>query len=148
MDDIKQLLTIEAIKQLKARYFICLDLKDWSGLRELFMDDATFDVLGARKVSQPRSTQADPLIEGADAFVAYARERLGPIVSAHYGHMPVIDIISDHEASGIWAMEDWLYSATGTLHGQGHYHETYRKSDGCWRIQTLRLTRLHVASTM
>jgi hypothetical protein len=143
-----QLLTIEAIKQLKARYFMCLDLKDWSGLREVFTDDATFDVRGARKVSQPGSPQADPLILGADAFVDYARERLTPIVSAHYGHMPVIDIISEQEASGVWAMEDWLYGTTGMLHGQGHYHETYKKIDGRWLIHTLRITRLHVTSTL
>jgi hypothetical protein len=144
--DIEKLLAIEAIKQLKARYFKCLDLKDWVGLREVFTDDATFDVRGAWQVSQPGSPSTEPLIEGADVFVAYAQEGLGPIVSAHYGHMPIIDILSDQEASGIWAMEDWLYSATGTLHGQGHYHETYKKIDGRWRIRTLRISRLHVAS--
>lgn len=143
-----QLLTFEAIKQFKGRYFMCLDLKDWSGLRAVFTDDATFDVRGARNVAQPGSPQAEPLIHGADAFVDYARERLRPIVSAHYGHMPVIDILSEREASGVWAMEDWLYGTAGMLHGQGHYHETYKKIDGRWLIHSLRITRLHVTSTL
>jgi hypothetical protein len=30
------------------------------------------------------------------------------------------------------------------MHGWGHYHETYVKGDGGWRIQTLTLTRLRV----
>ena len=144
----QKLLTLEEIKQLKGRYFMCLDLKDWSGLRKVFTDDAIVDVRGARKVTQPGSQHKDPPIHGADAFVDYARERLASIVSAHYGHMPVIDILSEHEASGVWAMEDWLYGATGMLHGQGHYHETYKKIDGRWLIHTLRITRLHVTSTL
>ena len=31
----------------------------------------------------------------------------------------------------------------GTLHGYGHYHETYEKGAGGWRITTSTLTRLH-----
>jgi hypothetical protein len=31
---------------------------------------------------------------------------------------------------------------TLTLHGYGHYHETYEKIDGRWRIKTSKLTRL------
>lgn len=45
-------------------------------------------------------------------------------------------------ATGIWAMEDLLIFADGSeLHGAGHYHETYAKRDGCWRIKSLHLTR-------
>ena len=31
------------------------------------------------------------------------------------------------------------------LHGCGHYHETYRRLDGRWQIQTSRITRLYVS---
>lgn len=144
----QQLLILEAIKQLKARYFMYLDLKDWAGLRTVFTDDAIVDVRGARKVTQPGLPQEAPPIHGADAFVDFARERLASIVSAHYGHMPVIDILSAREATGVWAMEDWLYGASGMLHGQGHYHETYKHIDGRWLIHTMRITRLHVTSTL
>jgi hypothetical protein len=66
--------------------------------------------------------------------------------------MPDIEILSPDTAKGVWAMEDilrlpqdqpspWGYTY---LHGFGHYHETYvRRPDG-WRIQSVRLTRLHV----
>jgi ketosteroid isomerase-like protein len=34
---------IEEIKQLKSRYFRCLDAKDWPGLAACLTDDVTFD---------------------------------------------------------------------------------------------------------
>ncbi|WP_063130621.1 nuclear transport factor 2 family protein [Nocardia fusca] len=37
--------------------------------------------------------------------------------------------------------KDW--SGFRALFGFGHYHETYAKIDGEWRIRTQRLTRLH-----
>jgi hypothetical protein len=29
------------------------------------------------------------------------------------------------------------------MHGFGHYHETYEKTDAGWRIKSLTITRLH-----
>ena len=31
--------------------------------------------------------------------------------------------------------------------GRGHYHETYRRTEGIWRIATLSLTRLRLDTT-
>ncbi len=39
-----------------------------------------------------------------------------------------------------------LFSTTpsgGTVDGFGHYHDTYEKVDGSWRLSTLRLEWLH-----
>ena len=42
-------------------------------------------------------------------------------------------------------MEDMLRWPNGSeLHGFGHYHETYEKADGRWRIKTMTLTRLRM----
>ena len=38
-----ELADIEAIRQLKARYFRTLDQKDWEGYREVFTDDVVVD---------------------------------------------------------------------------------------------------------
>ena len=35
---------VEAIKQLKARYFRTVDTKDWAGMRQVFADDVVIDV--------------------------------------------------------------------------------------------------------
>jgi hypothetical protein len=45
-------------------------------------------------------------------------------------------------------MEDILAWSDGKkLQGYGHYHETYRKEAGQWKIATLHLTRLRVDMT-
>jgi hypothetical protein len=66
----------------------------------------------------------------------------------HHGHTPEIDITSATTATGTWAMEDVLrWPDSGplrSLHGYGHYHETYERVAGQWYIKTITLTRLRV----
>ena len=59
------LLAIEAIKQLKARYFRFMDVHDWDEFRTLFTEDALFDVRGALEETPDLSGQ-EPIV-GADA---------------------------------------------------------------------------------
>jgi hypothetical protein len=62
--------------------------------------------------------------------------------------MPEIDVTSPTTATGVWAMEDMLRWPTGMeLHGFGHYHETYEKVEGRWRIKRSELTRLRMDIT-
>jgi hypothetical protein len=59
--------------------------------------------------------------------------------------MPEIELTSATTAKGIWAMQDLLRWPDGReLSGYGHYHETYQRVDGAWRIKTLKLTRLRM----
>ena len=143
MTDLECLMAIEEIKRLKARYFYCLDHKDWAGWkREVFAPDISMDVPEAL---------AEPLV-GVDTIIEWVAANAGNQISVHHGHMPDIEILSDHEARGIWAMEDTLRLPENNpallgytyLHGYGHYHETYVKRSEGWRIQTTKLTRLYV----
>jgi hypothetical protein len=75
-------------------------------------------------------------------------------VSIHHGHLPDIEILSETTARAVWPMEDRIYwsgeRAEGqpiSLHGWGHYWETYEKIDGQWLIKTCRLIRLRVERT-
>ena len=124
---------VEAIKQLKARYFRTMDTKDWSAMRQVFTDDVVADTTEA----------GGPSITGADDFNAFLQQTLGDAVTIHQGHMPEIELTSPTTATGIWALHDIVIWPTGRLEGAGHYHETYEKTDGGWRIKSLRLTRLH-----
>jgi hypothetical protein len=73
---------------------------------------------------------------------------IGDVITVHHAHMPEIELTSATTARGIWAMEDMLRWSDGQeLHGYGHYHETYEKADGAWRIKTLTLTRLRTDAT-
>jgi len=143
---IDTLLAIEEIKRLKARYFRFMDTHDWDGFRTIFTEDAFFDVRGALE-EKPNVTGLEP-ITGVDAIVDYVSGGINPITSAHYGHMPEIEILSEDHARGIWALADILRTPTGEpfriFYGYGHYHEEYRKIDGHWRIASLKITRLMV----
>jgi uncharacterized protein (TIGR02246 family) len=129
---------IEAIRQLKARYFRTMDTKDWDGMRQVFTDGVVMDT----------SEAGGSLITGADDFMAFLRETLDEVVTVHHGHMPEIDVTGPTTATGIWALQDLLVWPNGLrLLGFGHYHETYEKVDGEWRIASSKLTRLHMDFT-
>jgi hypothetical protein len=149
LDAAETLLAIEDIKQLKARYFRCLDTKDWAGLAEVFAEDAWFDARHSRRDARGGDDPGEAAFpRGRDNILAFIRSRVSAMVTVHHGHMPEITILSEDTASGIIAMEDrnrWLKDGQiHELNGFGHYHETYSRIDGRWRIQTSRLTRLRV----
>ena len=145
MDATQRLIAIREIEQLKARYFRCMDTKDWAGLEAVFTPDVLTDF---RESTQPRNESL--LIEGAARYVTQLAPILEPLITVHHGHMPEIEITSRTTATGIWAMEDKLWAPEGSgrpwrrLHGYGHYHERYEKRGSEWRISAIRLTRLRV----
>jgi uncharacterized protein (TIGR02246 family) len=129
---------IEAIRQLKARYFRFMDTKDWEAMREVFTDDVVMDT----------TASGGNVMTGADQYMVYLRETIGDAITVHHGHTPEIELTSPTTATGVWAMEDVLRWPNGReLHGYGHYYETYEKVDGAWRIKTLMLTRLRMDFT-
>ena len=128
---------VEEIKKLKARYFRSLDTKDWDAYRRVFTDDVVVDLAPAGGDVQ----------HGIDAFMEYVRG-LTLVQSVHHGHMPEIELTSDTTATGVWSLEDYNRWENGQdTHGYGHYHETYEKVDGQWRIKTMRLSYLRMDVT-
>jgi hypothetical protein len=126
---------IEAIKQLKARYCRLLDTKDWAGYRQVLTDDVVMDT----------TASGGDVIAGGDPFLDFLRVALAGAVTVHQCHTPEITLTSPSSADGIWATEDRVRFPDGSdLNGFGHYHETYEKSDGAWRIKSSRLTRLRM----
>jgi uncharacterized protein (TIGR02246 family) len=129
---------IEAIKQLKARYCRTMDTKDWAAMRELFTDGVTIDT----------TSSGGGVVSGADDFMTFLQAQIGDVVTVHQCHTPEIELVASDRASGVWAMEDMLRWPDGTeLHGYGHYHETYEKREGSWRIASCTLTRLRMDFT-
>jgi uncharacterized protein (TIGR02246 family) len=126
---------LEAIRQLKARYFRTMDTKDWAGMRQVFTHDVVLDT----------SEAGGGVVSGADEFMTFLQEVLSGAVTVHQGHMPEIELTSSTTATGIWALNDVVIWPDGTrLTGYGHYHETYEKVGDDWRIKSSKLTRLHV----
>jgi uncharacterized protein (TIGR02246 family) len=140
MSDIQRLIDIEAIKQLKARYFRFLDTKDWAGFSSVFTLDVHLMV-----------PEGDVDVTGRNAVVEAISSLLAGVLTVHQGHMPEIQITGPDTASGVWAMFDYLDFPTtdGTrngMQGYGHYHERYAREADAWRISELLLTRLRVDS--
>jgi hypothetical protein len=146
MDDAFKLMAAHEIRELKARYFSCLDGKDWVGFRSVFADDAEFDMRDGRGAN----LDPEAVYRGADAIASFVRSAVDPLHTQHRGNAEHIDILSPVTARATWLMEDELEAPDGAaypfkrLHGCGHYHETYRRERGRWVIGTLKLTRLWV----
>jgi len=142
---LEDLIDIESIKQLKARYFRLMDTKQWDSWAEVFTDD----FYGIYTGDHP-----DIEFHGRDDMVSKNRSMLGEHPTIHHGVMP--EIILDGStlngatlneattASGIWAMMDYVDIPAATFKAFGHYHDKYRKEAGVWRIAETRLTRLRV----
>jgi uncharacterized protein (TIGR02246 family) len=129
---------VEAIRQLKARYFRLMDTKDWEAMRQVFADDVVVDT----------TASGGNITTGADEYMVFLCDAIGDVITVHHGHTPEIELTSPTTATAVWAMEDMLRWPNGReLHGYGHYHETYEKVDGAWRIKTLMLTRLRMDFT-
>ena len=135
---VQQLLDIEQLKQLKARYFRLVDTKRWDEWGMVFATDAVLEL-----------PEGDLVFHGRDAIVANVRSFMQDVRSVHHGHMPEIEITGDDSARGVWAMFDYVEwpevdGRRNGLHGYGHYVEEYVREEGEWRIARTRLERLRV----
>ncbi len=137
---------LEAIRQLKARYFRLMDTKQWDDFATLFTDDVVAIYEGPPRVNK----EDDPEVfrcEGRDTLVTGVKGLLSSTLSIHQGYMPEIEFQSDTEATGIWSMYDYLRLPKCSFQGWGHYHEEYVKEGDTWKIKRIHLTRLHVEET-
>ena len=135
----QELVAIELIRQLKARYFRLMDQKKWEEWAQVFCEDVVIDT----------KEEGSPLIHGRQAFYEYLPPILEGVKTVHHGHMSEIELTSETTATGTWSMEDmlWWPPEQGGRHlwGKGWYFEQYRKeADGEWRILELKLRRIRV----
>ena len=129
------LVAIEAVRQLKYRYFRFLDGKRWDDLATCFTADATA-AYDDGKYS----------FTGREAIIAFLRDALGSsdTVSMHHGHHPEITLVGSDRAEGIWLLEDYLiFRESGMrLHGGAIYRDRYARIAGDWKIAHTGYVRL------
>ena len=141
-DILSRLEALEQIRVLKARYCRYVDTKDWSGFASLFSDKAML----CFPENNPDWVPIADFLPGVDTALHGG-------ITVHHVHSPEISFQSDVNATGIWAMQDRLFfppdvaglAKASRIAGAGHYHETYRRIDGQWLFDRVRLTRLHLA---
>jgi hypothetical protein len=159
-----RLCAIESIKQCKARYAICADTKDWDGFGKVFAIDCEHDERDAYTARHPGTGEWNSIgsgfdlsfleglissikwpIVGREAVVKTLREHAQHLSYFHKLFAPVIEVVSETSAKGIWPFEDVLYylkdGPVKHFNGMGHYRETYSCVDGEWLIQTCWVSR-------
>jgi hypothetical protein len=134
---IRVLEDIEAIRQLKARYWRYVDNKLWDDLADCFTEDVVLSV--------PSGTEEEMKLEGKKALLGFLKGVLGEsMLTTHQGHQSEIEIISQTTAKGIWVLRDYnVDSKVNTVYdGRGYYEEEYIKENGEWKIKKYRLSYL------
>lgn len=134
-----QLSMLSAIRDRKAKYCRFVDTKRWDDLA---------DILIANPKLRFYATDGS-LIFGFDStaeWIDLMKSYLDGAHTIHQIHNEEFEVVSDTEIRAIWSMEDYLKLAEGpdrpaSMHGFGHYHETWRLEDGKWRIAKIDLRR-------
>lgn len=122
-----ELLEIEKIKQLKARYLRGLDTNDWA----LFESSMSEDCTG-------RYNSGKLSFDTREDIVDFMRQNLSgeKVLTLHQGHQPEIEIIDEATARASWYLQDIVIhlEAGVRIYGSAVYEDSYRKEGGEWRI--------------
>lgn len=118
---------IEAIKQLKFRYFRLLDQKRIDELGELLAPDCTASYNKGRYGASSRAETIE--------FLRASMTKT-TLLTLHHGHHPEIEILSATEATGTWYLHDIVVNLEQEtrLEGGAFYEDRYRKIDGEWKF--------------
>jgi hypothetical protein len=117
-----------------------VDTHQWQEFAALFATKPTIRFFGEDGILLAE-------FEAADEFMAVTKAYLSGVKSIHQVHNDEIDIVSETEISAVWSMEDYLIfpnendGRPASMHGYGHYHETWRLEEGQWRLAYLELRR-------
>jgi len=130
---VRRLEDIEAIKQLKARYWRCVDRKLWDEMAEVFTEDATADY------------GPDSKLAGRQAIVGFLKGSLGAdtVITNHIGQRPEIEITGEATARGTWWLSDYIVMQPNIRRrGYAYYEDEYVKEAGRWKKKSTRLVSM------
>lgn len=122
------LVAIEMIKQLKARYFRFLDTRDLTGLQSVFTASASVDFNGPSYAIRMQGwAELQTFFEQAFSATKYGM---------HNGHHPEIEVEGE-QATGRWYLHDLFINEDDktVLQGSALYTDRYVKQHGEWLIQ-------------
>ncbi len=124
---IRRLEDIEAIKQLKDRYFLSGNLGKWDEAADCFTDTAyarygpIIECKGKKAINEFLSTNPERMV-------------------IHHKHSHAIDITSDATAKGICNWQVMLGKSGQAYWAAGIQEDEYVKVNGQWKMQKLVLT--------
>jgi len=124
----------------KARYCRYVDTKHWEEFRELFSDTPDIRFIDTEGRTIHAFTSVDEFVTKTAGYLEGAR-------TIHQVHNAEMERSAADQVQAVWSMEDYLVFPAGddqrpaSMHGYGHYHETWVFEDGQWRIAKLELRR-------
>ena len=125
-----ELLEMEKIRQLKYRYFRCLDTNDWPEFEKCFTEDCKAAYSDGKLTFENRAE-----------IVKFMSDNMSgdQFLSMHHGHHPEITLTGDSTATGIWYLEDLILDLKNRfkIFGAAIYSDEYRKVDGEWKISSI-----------
>jgi hypothetical protein len=131
---------IDAVAQCKASYCRFIDTKCWDQFEALLHATAQVSFFGA-------NGELTAAFNSTPEWVALTRKFLDGAQSIHQIHNAEITVVAADEVSAIWSMEDYIVFPADdmerpkSMHGYGHYHETWRCTGGSWILNQLELRR-------
>ncbi|MBJ19265.1 MAG: nuclear transport factor 2 family protein [bacterium] len=139
---VRALEDIQAILQLKHRYFRLLDHKEWDELRDCFTEDV-----------QTHYESGHYRFSGVDEVMSFLSESLegltaGGRFALHLGHHPEIELLREGAARGRWTLHAPILDRGERRVGRqdSFYEDEYRKEGGVWRISRIGYTSYTQAS--
>lgn len=126
---------IEAIRQLRYRYWRCIHRGRWDDLMECYTNDANVDFgYGLR-------------LEGRDALADFYRGSMASafILADPQGHNPEVEILGPETARGFWQLDNIMVEAqtNKAVRVGASYDEEYVKQDGVWKISVQKVTHIY-----
>ena len=126
----EQLCQLQKIIECKYFYWWCMDMKKEEYVMELFTDDFRYYLNG-------HLTVKDKLLQARNAKWCNK-----DMQTMHMGHQPMIWLIDENHARGVFQYEDHMcyYDDCEVLQSWMVYCDDFVKGeDGAWRIQKLRM---------
>jgi len=134
---LQDLSDIEEIRQLKSRYFRCIDTGNEAELATLFADDVTVDYRGGNYRL---------VVKGKADMVAFLSSSFhSGVVAMHQGHTPEIRITGADTAQGTWYLEDRFINPERNEDtvGSAIYYDTYVRTADGWKLQHSEYDRVY-----
>lgn len=136
---LQQLSDLEEIRQLKARYFRCIDTGNEAELADCFTEDVTIDLRGGGYRLQ---------VSGREDMVDFIGSSFNSdIVAMHHGHTPEISFTGPDEARGTWYLQDRFIDPVREADtiGTSLYYDLYRRTPDGWRVAHSEYDRVYEA---
>ncbi len=126
---------IEAIRQLRYKYWRCIHQSRWDELMDCYVNDAAVDFGYGLQ------------LEGTTALKDFYK---GSMASAYtlvdpQGHNPEIEILSPATARGFWQLDNTMVESQSgkSVRVGASYNEEYIKLNGKWKISVQKVNHIY-----